>query len=82
MAFVTSVFARRIVQAAGDEIDGAALLRSIGLDPTAPFDVTQMVAADAYYNFLERIAHEMPNGHELPLRVGPLMRCEGLAPGG
>lgn len=76
MGFVTSIFARRVVQAAGDAVDSRAMLRSIGLDPDAPFDVTQMVAADAYYAFLERIASEMPDGHELPVRVGPLMRLD------
>ena len=74
MGSVTSIFARRMIQAAGDSVDGAALLRSIGLDPNGPFDVTQMVADDAYYDLLERIAATMENSFELPLRVGPLMR--------
>ncbi|MBT6144258.1 MAG: AraC family transcriptional regulator, partial [Gemmatimonadetes bacterium] len=59
MSSVTSIFARRMVQAAGDSVDGAALLRSIGLDPNSPLDVTQMVTADAYYDLLERIAEDM-----------------------
>jgi len=74
MGSVTSIFARRMIQAAGDSVDGPALLRSIGLDPNGPFDVTQMVADDAYYDLLERIAATMENSFELPLRVGPLMR--------
>jgi AraC-like DNA-binding protein len=74
MSFVTSIFARRMVQAAGDSVDAPGLLRSIGLDPSAPLDVAQMVAADAYYDLLERIAGRLDRGHELPLRVGPLMR--------
>lgn len=73
MGFVTSIFPRRIVQAAGSAVDGDALLRSIGLDPNTPLDVSQMVADDAYYAFLERIATEMPDGFTLPLRVGPVM---------
>ena len=73
MGYVTSIFARRIVEAAGEVVDGQALLRSIGIDPGSPFDVMQMIAADTYYDFLERVAAQMPNGHELPLRVGPLM---------
>jgi len=76
MGVVTSIFARRVAQAAGDAIDAGTMLRSIGLDPKAPFDVSQMVAADAYYDFLERIAREMPDGHELPVRVGPCMRLD------
>lgn len=74
MGFVTSIFPRRIVQAAGSAVDGDALLRSIGLDPKTPLDVTQMVADDAYYALLERIAVDMADGFTLPLRVGPLMR--------
>lgn len=75
MAFVTSIFARRVAQAAAQVLDDSdSHLRELGLDPAASFDVSQMVASDAYYDFLERLARAMPNGHELPLRVGPLMR--------
>ena len=74
MGFVTSIFARRVIQAAGKAVDASAMLRSIGLDPDGPMDVMQMVATDAYYALLERIAAEMPDGFTLPLRVGPLMR--------
>ncbi len=74
MGFVTSIFARRMIQAAGESVDGPALLRSVGLEPDEPLDVTQMISADAYYGLLERIASKMENAFELPLRVGPLMR--------
>ncbi len=74
MGFVTSIFAHRMIQAAGEGVDSKAFLRSIGLGPDDSLDVTQMVAADAYYDLLERIAAQMGNAHELPLRVGPLMR--------
>lgn len=74
MGVVTAIFARRIAQAAGSEVDANAMLRSIGLDPDAGMDVGEMIAADAYYGFLERIAAQMEHGHELPLKVGPLMR--------
>ena len=74
MAFVTSIFARRIVQAAGASIDAAAMLRSVGLEPDRAFDVNQVVGEQAYYELLERIAAQMDQGHLLPLRVGPLMR--------
>jgi AraC-like DNA-binding protein len=74
MGFVTSIFARRMVQAAGASVDARALLRSVGLDPDDDLDVTQMIAEGAYYDLLERIASEMDDAHELPLRVGPLMR--------
>lgn len=74
MAFVTSIFARRMIQAAGPAVDGGALLRSVGLDPDSPLDVAQMIAADAYFDLLEQIAAEMHDAFELPLRVGQLMR--------
>ena len=74
MGYVTSIFARRVVQGAGRSVDGPALLRALGLDPDAPLDVTQMVSEEAYYDFLERLAAQMVNAHELPVRVGPLMR--------
>jgi len=63
-----------MIQAAGDSVDGPALLRSVGLEPDEPLDVAQMIAEDAYYDLLERIATKMENAFELPLRVGPLMR--------
>lgn len=65
-----------MIQAAGQAVDPAALLRSIGLGPDDPLDVAQMVADEAYYDLLERIAAQMTEAHELPLRVGPLMRPE------
>ena len=74
MGFVTAIFARRMIQAAGESVDGPALLHSVGLKPDEPLDVTQMIADDAYYDLLERIATSMENAFELPLRVGPLMR--------
>ena len=74
MAFVTSIFARRMIQAAGPSVDARALLRSVGLDPDDGLDVTVQVAAEAYYDLLERIARSMDRGHTLPLCVGPLMR--------
>lgn len=76
MGVVTSIFARRVAEAAGDGVDTGALLRSIGLDPGAPLDVAEMVTAEAYYEFLERVARAMPDGHELPVRVGPRMRLD------
>jgi AraC-like DNA-binding protein len=76
MGSVTSIFARRIVQAAGDDIDGRAMLESIGLDPEEPLDVTRMVSDQVYYDMLERIAREMAKAQELPLRVGAIMRLD------
>jgi len=62
-----------MVQAAGESVDGRAMLRSVGLEPDEPLDVAQMIADDAYYDLLERVAANMESAVELPLRVGPLM---------
>ena len=74
VGYVTAIFARRMVQAAGESVDGPALLRSVGLDPKGNLDVTQMIADDAYFELLERIASSMDAAAELPLKVAPLMR--------
>ncbi len=73
MGVVTSIFARRVIEAAGDAVDAHMFLQSVGLNPEAPFDVGQMLAEDTYYDLLERIARSMANGHALPLRAGRLM---------
>lgn len=76
MPYVTSIFARRVIQAAGDDVDGPSLLRGLGIDPDGPFDVRDMIDAEAYYDLLETITSTMPAGHALPVRTGPLMRSE------
>jgi AraC-like DNA-binding protein len=63
-----------MIQAAGESVDGQALLRSVGLEPDEALDVTQMIADDAYYDLLEHIAAAMDDAFELPLKVAPLMR--------
>ena len=63
-----------MIQAAGESVDGPVMLRSVGLEPDEPLDVTEMIADDAYYDLLERIASNMESSFELPLKVGPLMR--------
>jgi AraC-like DNA-binding protein len=52
------------------------MLRSVGLEPDEALDVTERIADDAYYDLLERIAVQVDAPHELPLRVGPLMRLD------
>ena len=75
MGAITSLFARKVV-AQADGLDHAALLRSVGLDPDASAHPAQMVEDTAYYGLLERIACELPDGTDLPLRVGGSMRCD------
>ena len=75
MGHVTTLFARKMVAAAGDAIDGPACLRAAGLDPTAPWDPKTMIPAAAYYDMLERIAAQV-DVTELPLRTGASMRLD------
>ena len=75
MGAITSLFVRKVV-AQADGLDHAELLRSVGLDPNASVDPAQMIEDVAYYTLLERIARQLPDATDLPLRVGGSMRCD------
>jgi AraC-like DNA-binding protein len=75
MGYVTSLFARKVVAAAGDGVDAAAMLASVGIDPDAPSDPGQMVPAERYYDMLERIAERI-DATDLPVRAGASMRLD------
>ncbi|KUF10321.1 AraC family transcriptional regulator [Pseudoponticoccus marisrubri] len=75
MGYVTSLFARKMVAAAGAGVDGDALLRQLGLDPAGPWDPRTMVPATRYYDLLEQIAAQV-DATDLPVRVGASMRCD------
>ena len=75
MGYVTSLFARRMVAAAGDAIDSVALLRGAGIDPEGPWDPKAMIPAVTYYEILERIAAEV-DVTDLPVRTGASMRLD------
>ena len=74
MGRVTSLFAAKMIAAAGDAVDRAALMRSIGIDPDRPVDPAAMISDVAYYDLLERIA-AATEATELPLQTGASMRC-------
>ncbi|WP_085308125.1 AraC family transcriptional regulator [Planktotalea arctica] len=74
MNAVTSLFVRKVVAAAGSGVNASSLLQSVGLDPDAKADPKAMVAATAYYDLLEKIAHDI-DATDLPLRTGASMRC-------
>ncbi len=74
MGVITSIFARRVIQAAGPGVDQTGFLLSVGLDPNGPMDVGQMLTDEAYYDLVERVARQMDTGYELPLRAGRAMR--------
>lgn len=75
MGYVTSLFARKMVAAAGDTVDAAALLRGVGIDPVGPWDPQTLIPAAAYYDLIERIATQI-DATDLPLRVGASMRLD------
>ncbi|MEM1284555.1 MAG: AraC family transcriptional regulator [Pseudomonadota bacterium] len=75
MGAVTSLFVRKMVAGAEPGINGAAYLRSVGIDPDGRWDPKQMISDEAYYDLLERMGHEI-DITDLPLRVGDSMRCD------
>ena len=75
MGYVTSLFARKMVAAAGTEIEAAALLASVGLDAESQWDPKAMIPADTYYDMLESIATQA-DVTDLPVRVGASMRLD------
>ena len=75
MGSITSLFVRKVVAAAGPDVDERALLASVGLDAAAGTDPKQMVADTAYYALIERIARDR-DITELPLLTGASMRCD------
>ncbi len=76
MGKVTSLFARKVVEEVGEGVDKEALLRTVGLDRTAPVDPSYMLTDAEYYDFLERVAQADPQGVTIPLRAGAAMRCD------
>lgn len=75
MGYVTSLFARKVVAAVGNAIDGAAFLRGAGIDPDGAWDPKVMIPDSAYYDLLERIAAGV-DVTDLPLQVGASMRLD------
>lgn len=75
MGYVTSLFARKVVAAAGKRIDAVEMLSSIGIDCDAVWDPGQMIPAERYYEMLERIAKQI-DVTDLPVRTGASMRLD------
>lgn len=75
MGYVTSLFLRKMVAAAGPDVDASALLTEAGLGPDDPWDPQHMVPDTRYYTLLESIAAQI-DATDLPLRVGASMRCD------
>lgn len=75
MGHVTSLFARKMVVAAGGRVDASRLLAGVGVDPDGDWDPKEMIPAVDYYDMLERIAEQI-DVTELPLRTGASMRLD------
>ncbi|MEN0000304.1 MAG: AraC family transcriptional regulator [Pseudomonadota bacterium] len=74
MGDVTSLFARKLVAAAGDSVDAKEILGLVNLDPDAPWDPKHMLREADFYVMLEALARQMPDATALPLIVGQSMR--------
>ncbi len=75
MGQVTSLFVRKMLNAASDRIDATSLLAQVGIDAQSPPDPKLKISDTAYYDLLERIAEEI-DPTDLPLKVGASMRCD------
>lgn len=75
MGYVTSLFARKVVAAAGDRIDAAEMLSLVEIDVDHPWNPKQMIPAERYYDLLERIADQI-DVTDLPVRTGASMRLD------
>ena len=73
MGQVTSLFARKVVDVAGDAIDAKAVLASVGVDADGAWDPKHMLDEDDYYGMIELMAEQM-DITPLPLIVGEAMR--------
>nr|WP_319513279.1 AraC family transcriptional regulator [uncultured Cohaesibacter sp.] len=73
MGQVTSLFARKVVAAAGDNVDANAVLGAVGLDVSGPWDPKLMLDESDYYSMLELMAKQF-DITALPLNVGAAMR--------
>ena len=75
MGRITSLFAHKMVSAAGDAVDAREALLSAGLDPDAPWDPKVMITDEAYYTLIEDIARQT-DVSALPISAGASMRCD------
>ena len=81
MGYIQAVFAQKVVNVATDGAQDAAarrrvLCRSVGIDFDSPSDDKHMIADDAFFELLERVAREDPGGRAAAVRVGASMRCD------
>ncbi|MBM1220655.1 AraC family transcriptional regulator [Ponticoccus sp. SC2-23] len=73
MGQVTSLFARKVVGVAGDDIDARAVLHVAGLELDGPWDPSHMLDEGDFYRMIEMMAEQM-DIMSLPLNAGAAMR--------
>ncbi len=76
MGQITSLFAWKVAAATDARVDRAALLRSVGIDPTGEPDPGFNLDDQAYYGFFAEAARRDADGATLPLRTGASMRLD------
>ena len=52
------------------------LFQSVNVDPNAPVDPKRLIPDTVFFDLLERIAEQSPDGHLIALRIGAAMRCD------
>ena len=75
MGVITSLFARKVIAAAGPGIDQRGFLASVGLDPDAESDPKKMLVDTVYYDLIERLAGVI-DVTELGIRTGASMQLD------
>lgn len=76
MGRVTSLFARKVVEAINGPVDRDEILRVAGLQQSESADATHAVEDVDYYRLFELAAAADSDPTTLPLRVGAAMRCD------
>jgi hypothetical protein len=76
MGKISSLFARKVLHELDTDINKAALLQSVGIEPGGALDPSQMIPDIEYYSVLERAATVDKNPTTIPLRASAAMRCD------
>ena len=76
MSQITSLYVHKVLSHATTGVEARDLLTKLGVDPDAPIDPKQMVAASQFYDFFATLASRDPNGLSLPLRIGATMKSD------
>ena len=62
MGQITSLFAYKVARQVSPDIETRDALKSLGLQPDAFIEPSQMVAAEDYYDFFAELARRDPDG--------------------